>query len=134
MITDTSKESGLEELLRLAREVRDMGKEYVQELGRVKEKLRRAKKRQALRDIIKEIKVSQVLEQLDPLATHKVIRTVETLRTTQNTEELRNLILHMANELEEAVDVKANPELDRKSLERSVKLLAILIDFLFYYE
>ena len=134
MITDAHKETGLEELLRLAREVRDMGREYVEELGRAREKLKRAKKKQALRDIIKEIKVSQVLEQLDTMATHRVIRTVESLKTTHNTEELRHLILQMANELEKKVDVKANPELDRKSLEHSVKLLAILIDFLFYYE
>ena len=134
MITDASKETGLEELLRLAREVREMGKEYVQELGRARERLKRVKKKQAIRDIIKEIKVSQVLEQLDPLATSRVIQVVESLRITQNTAELRNLILHLVNELEEKADIKANPEIDRKSLELSVKTLAILIDFLFYYE
>jgi len=134
MITDASKETGLEELLRLAREVREMGKEYVQELGRARERLKRVKKKQAIRDIIKEIKVSQVLEQLDPLATSRVIQVVESLRITQNTAELRNLILHLVNELEEKAAIKANPEIDRKSLELSVKTLAILIDFLFYYE
>ena len=131
MRKDASEVSGLEELLRLAREVRDMGKEYVQELDRVRE---RAGKKQALLDIIKDIKVSQVLEKLDPIATSRILHVVESLRTTQKTRELRNLILHLVNELEDRVDVKANPEIDRKSLELSVKTLAILIDFLFYYE
>jgi signal recognition particle GTPase len=134
MVTDASEESGLEELLRLSQKIRDMGREQVEKLEHARAGVARIGKRQVLQDLIREIEASVVLDKLDPLATFKIIETVENVRKSQDTTELRKLILDLVNELLTKVDRKNDDSFDARSVERSLKTVGILLELLFYYE
>ncbi len=134
MKTNATEESGLGELLRLSREIGNMEKELVQELERARRKVESAEKIEILQSIIKEIKISVVLEQLESVATPEIIEAVSSFKNKQGTAELRKLILGSVSELEKCVDSRVDSNLDQVLIERSVKTLAILIEFLFYLE
>ena len=126
-----SPESGLEDLLRLSREITRVGREQT------KEEQVRAEKKQTEKDIrqgLKEISVSVALEQLRLIATSEIIEKVNSLKNEQNTGELRKLILGLSTELEKRVDSKPGSNPDMVSIERSVKTLVILIELLFSIE
>lgn len=123
-----SPESGLEELLRLSREIAKVGRE------RAQEEQNRAEKRQKTEELqqgLKDINVSVALEQLRLIATPEIIEEVKSLKNKQNAGDLRKLILGLLAELEKGVDSTSNSNPDMLSIERSVKTLAILIELLF---
>ena len=131
MKTDATEESGLEELHRLSREIRDMEKELSQDLGRAKEKIALAGKKHALWKLVKDIKVSLVLERLKNVAPPEITEKFDSFKDCQDTNDLRKLILDIVDELENRSE---NKELDSPSTESLIKTLGILTEFLFYVE
>jgi hypothetical protein len=126
-----SSESGLEELLRLSREINKAGQEQTREEKDRTEKRRTVKE---LRQGLKEINISVALEQLKLMATPEIIREVDSLKHKPTTEDLRQLILGLSAELEKGVDSTSGAKPDMTSIERSVKTLVILIELLFSIE
>lgn len=126
-----STDNGLEELLRLSKEMAKVG------LERTKAEQDRAEQRQKVRELqqgLVGLKVSVALEQLKLVAAPEVIKEVTSLKHKQSTESLRKLILNLSSELENRVDNKYGSNLDMDSIKRSVKTLAILIELLFSIE
>ena len=126
-----SNDSGLEELLRLSKEITKVDQE------RTKAERERTEQRQkvnALQQGLIELKASVALEQLKSVATPEVIKEVSSLKHKQKTDGLRKLILNLSAELEGWVDNMSGPRPDKVSIRRSVKTLAILIELLFSIE
>ncbi|KPK24366.1 MAG: hypothetical protein AMJ70_02070 [Dehalococcoidia bacterium SG8_51_3] len=126
-----SNDSGLEELLRLSKEITKVDQE------RTKAERERTEQRQkvnALQQGLIELKASVALEQLKSIATSEVIKEVSSLKHKQKTDGLRKLILNLSAELEGWVDNISGSKLDKVSIRRSVKTLAILIELLFSIE
>lgn len=126
-----SNENGLEELLRLSKEITKVEQE------RTKAEHERAEQRQKVSELqqsLIELKASVALEQLRPIATPEIIQEVSSLKHRPKTDELRKLILSLSAELESWVDNMSSSKLDMASIKRSVKTLAILIELLFSIE
>ena len=126
-----SDDSGLEELLRLSKEITKVDQE------RTKAERERTEQRQkvnALQQGLIELKASVALEQLKSIATPEVIKEVSSLKHKQKTDGLRKLILNLSAELEGWVDNMSGSRPDKVSIRRSVKTLAILIELLFSIE
>jgi len=126
-----STESGLEELLRLSKEITRVEREQT------KAEQDHAEQRQKVRELqqgLSELKVSVALEQLNPIATPEIIKEVSALKNKQTTGELRKVILDLSAELEKRVDSTSGSNQDMDSIKRSVKTLAILIELLFSIE
>lgn len=126
-----STDSGLEELLRLSKEMAKVDREQT------KAEQDRAEQRQKVRELqqgLTGLKVSVALEQLKLVAAPEVVKEVTSLKHKQSTENLRKLILDLSSELENRVDNKYGSNLDMDSIKRSVKTLAILIELLFSIE
>ena len=126
-----STDSGLEELLRLSKEISRVDQE------RTKAERKRAEHRQKVNELqqgLIELKASVALQQLKSIATPEVIKEVSLLKQNQKTDELRKLILNLSAELESWVDNMSGSKLDMASINRSVKTLAILIELLFSIE
>lgn len=141
MAPDAPEESGIEELLRLSREIGNMEKELVQDLGRARTKLERAEKRQALLSLVKDLKVSIVSEQLRSVATRRIVNTIESYIKSRDTRDLKNLISDVVYELEKRFSVEPSGAESHRytgipslSTEHLIKTLSILIEFLFYVE
>jgi len=126
-----STDNGLEELLRLSKEITKVDQE------RTKAERERAEQRQKVSELqqgLIELKASVALEQLKSIATPEIIKEVSSLKHKQKTDELRKLILDLSAELENWVDNTSGSKLDMASVRRSVKTLAILIELLFSIE
>jgi hypothetical protein len=126
-----STDSGLEELLRLSKEISRVDQE------RTKAERKRAEHRQKVNELqqgLIELKASVALQQLKSIATPEIIKEVSLLKHNQKTDELRKLILNLSAELERWVDNMSGSKLDMGSINRSVKTLAILIELLFSIE
>jgi hypothetical protein len=126
-----STDSGLEELLRLSKEISKVEQE------RTKAEEEHAARRQKVNELqqgLIELKTSVALEQLKSIATPEIIKEVSSLKHNQKTDELRKLILNLSSELESRVDNISGSKLDMVSINRSVKTLAILIELLFSIE
>ena len=126
-----STESGLEELLRLSKEITKVEREQT------KAEQDHAEQRQKVRELqqgLSELKVSVALEQLKLIATPEIIKEVSALKNKQTTGELRKVILDLSAELEKWVDSTSGSNQDMDSIKRSVKTLAILIELLFSIE
>lgn len=126
-----SNDSGLEELLRLSKEITKVDQ------ARTKAERERTEQRQkvnALQQGLIELKASVALEQLKSIAAPEVIKEVSSLKHKQKTDGLRKLILNLSAELEGWVDNISGSKLDKVSIRRSVKTLAVLIELLFSIE
>lgn len=126
-----STDSGLEELLRLSKEISRVDQE------RTKADRKRAEHRQKVNELqqgLIELKASVALEQLKSIATPEIIKKVSSLKHNPKTDELRKLILNLSAELERWVDSMSDSKMDMVSVNRSVKTLAILIELLFSIE
>ena len=124
-------ESGMDELLRLSREISTRG----QQQSRAKQE--RAERRQAIQGMqqgLREIKLSVALEQLKLLAEPRIVARVEALRQKPGTAELRKLIVSLSDSLEQWSDNVSRSKPEMSSVVRSVKTLAILIELLFSLE
>ncbi len=131
MSTDASEESGLEELLRLSREIGEMEKSLVHDLAQAGEKIHLSEKKLALWDLVKDIKESLILEKLSQVAAEDIYKEFIVLKKAGNTRGLRDLILRVSRDLEEKVSTTDDNKL---VLESQVKTLAVLIEYLFYVE
>lgn len=126
-----SKDSGLEELLRLSKEISKVDKE------RTKADRERAERRQKVNELqqsLIDLKASVALQQLKSIAAPEVINEVSSLKHKQKTDGLRKLILNLSAELESWVDNRPGSKPDTGSIRNSVKTLAILIELLFSIE
>jgi len=126
-----STDSGLEELLRLSKEISRVDQEQT------KAAHKRAEHRQKVNELqqgLIELKASVALEQLKSIATPEIIKKVSSLKHNPKTDELRKLILNLSAELERWVDSMSGSKMDMVSVNRSVKTLAILIELLFSIE
>jgi len=124
-------DSGLEELLRLSKEIAKVDQE------RTKAEQVRTEQRQKASELqqkLIELKASVALEQLKLVATPKIIREVSSLKDKPNSRGLRKLILDLTAELEKWVDKKHDPNPDMEAIKSSVKTLAILVELLFSIE
>lgn len=126
-----SGESGLDELLRLSRQITRIDQEQTRAAQRQAERGRAVKE---LQQNLIELKASVALEQLKPIASPEVIKEVSSLKNTQNTGSLRKLILDLSGELETWASKSSRTNVDTASAERSAKTLAILIELLFSIE
>ena len=126
-----SGESGLDELLRLSRQITRIDKEQTRA---AREQAERGRAVKELQQNLIELKASVALEQLKSIASPEVIREVSSLKNTQNTGSLRKLILDLSGELETWASKSSRTNVDTASAERSAKTLAILIELLFSIE
>jgi len=126
-----SGESGLDELLRLSRQITRIDQEQTRA---AREQAERGRAVKELQQNLIELKASVALEQLKPIASPEVIREVSSLKNTQNTGSLRKLILDLSGELETWASKSSRTNVDTASAERSAKTLAILIELLFSIE
>lgn len=125
------RESGMEELLRISRQISRVDQEHTRAEKEQAEKRRTVKE---LQQSLIELKASVALEQLKPIAAPEVIKEVSSLKQKQSTEGLRKLILHLSGELERWASSKSRTERDILAMERAVKTLAILLELLFSIE
>jgi hypothetical protein len=126
-----SGESGLDELLRLSRQITRIDQEQTRA---AREQAERGRAVKELQQNLIELKASVALEQLKPIASSEIIREVSSLKNTQNTGSLRKLILDLSGELEMWASKSPRTNVDTASAERSAKTLAILIELLFSIE
>ena len=126
-----SGESGLDELLRLSRQITRIDQEQTRA---AREQAERGRAVKELQQNLIELKASVALEQLKSIASPEVIREVSSLKNTQNTGSLRKLILDLSGELETWAGKSSRTNVDTASAERSAKTLAILIELLFSIE
>lgn len=134
MVTNTSEESGLEELQRLSREIGDRGRALVQDLGRARKSVEQVERKRALWSIIREFKVSLVLDDLEPLVEYDVFNTVNSLKYERSTADVRRIILKMLDELQESLDVDDMSLIDMPEIKKRLKVLSILLGLIFYIE
>ncbi len=126
-----SNESGLEELLRLSREITKVDRE------RTNAERDRTEQRQKVRELqqgLIKLKASVALEQLKLIATPDVIKEINSLEDKQTTANLRKLILDLLAKLEKWADNTSTSNQDMDSIKRSIKTLAVLIELLFSIE
>ncbi len=126
-----SKDGGLEELLRLSKEISKVDKERTKA---DRERTERRQKVNELQQSLIDLKASVALQQLKPIATPEIINEVSSLKHKQKTDGLRKLILNLSAELESWVDNMPGSKPDAGSIRHSVKTLAILIELLFSIE
>jgi hypothetical protein len=128
------EESGYEELLRLSREVSIKEKEYLEEMNNVRGKIRRAKKKEILQNVLNDIQFSLVLEKLKSVATSRIYNEACSYSDRERKVKLHKLVLDIAGELEETVNRLDDSTTDLPLIKQLVKTLAILVEFLLYIE
>jgi hypothetical protein len=134
MVTHASEESGLEELQRLSREIGDKGKELAYGLGRARKSIEQVEKKRALWSIIRELKISLVLDKLQPLAGFEIINEVKSLKNDHSTAGLRRIILNMVEELEKSISSDDRALIDIPAIKKKLMILSILIELIFVIE
>ncbi len=134
MVNQTSEESGLEELKRLSREIEAQGRELSLGLGRALQSMERVERKRALWAVIRDYKISLVLEQLENLAGFEVLKEVKSLKGKKSTAGLRRIIFGMVTELQKKLDVSGAPPADIPEINKKLKLLSVLLELLFYIE
>jgi hypothetical protein len=134
MVTRTSEESGLEELQRLSREIGNRGRELARGLGQARKSLEQVERKRALWSVIRELKVSMVLEKLEPLVGFEIYNEVELLKHKQSTAGLNRIILNMVDDLEKDLDVDDISGLDFTVVKKKMKILSILMELAFYLQ
>ena len=128
------EESGYEELLRLSREVSIREKEYLEEMNNVRGKIRRAKKKEILQNVLNDIQFSLVLEKLKSVATSRIYTEACSYSDRERKVKLHKLVLDITGELEETVNRLDDSTTDLSLIKQLVKTLAILLEFLLYIE
>lgn len=126
-----SPENGLEELLRLSRQITRSGQEQKKT---DQSQAARRQKAQGIQQGLAEIKVSVAVGQLKMVGVPEIIEKVSALGQKRGTGELRTLISSLAADLERYVDNASGSNVDMAQIERSIKTLAILIELLFSLE
>lgn len=131
---NASGENGLEELLRLSQEIGDRGKELASGLGRARQSIDRVEKKRALWSVIREYKISMVMEQLEPLATFEISKEINSLKHKRSTAGLRQIITRLVEEIQKGLDADDDTQIDVPELKKKLKLLSILLELIFYID
>lgn len=134
MVMYASEESGLEELQRLSREIEDKVKELALDLGQARESVEQVEKKRLLWSVIRDLKISMVLEKLEPLAEFDIFNEVSALKSSQSTAGLRRVILKIVDELDKSIDLKEAFLIDVPAVKKKLKILNILMELLFYID
>jgi predicted transcriptional regulator len=134
MVTHAPEESGLEELQRLSREIGNRGRELARGLGQARKSIEQVEKKRALWSVIRELKISMVLEELEPLVVFEIYNEVESLKHKRSTAGLNRIILKMIDELEKSLDVDDVSRLDMTAVKKKMKILSILMELAFYLQ
>ena len=134
MVTHASEESGLEELRRLSREIGNKGKELASGLGRARKSIEQVEKKRALWSIIRELKISVVLDKLMPLAEPEIINEVISLKKDRSTAGLRRIILNMVEELDTIINDDDKVNIDIPAIKKKLTILSILMELIFVIE
>jgi hypothetical protein len=122
------EESGLDELMRLSQQFTRQQEEH-EEQERQREE--QGKKVQGVLHGLKDLNISMTLEQLQTIATPEIIKSVESLKNQDGTEDLRKTISGLADDLEKRIGSIKAAETDRTSLYNSMRTLNILMDLYF---
>ena len=134
MVMYASEESGLEELQRLSREIEDRVKELALDLGQARESVEQVEKKRLLWSVIRDLKISMVLEKLEPLVEFDIFNEVTSLRYNQSTAGLRRVILKIVEELDKSIDAEDASSLDIPAVKKKLNILNILMELLFYID
>jgi hypothetical protein len=134
MVTNASEDNGLEELLQLSRKIGDMGKEFATDLGLSRKSIEQVEKKRALWSVIREYKISQVLEKLEPLVTFEIFNEVNSLKNKRSTINLRQMILKLIEELDKYVNEKDASQMDTAVIKQKLKTLYTLLELVFYID
>ncbi len=134
MVMYASEESGLEELQRLSREIEDKVKELALDLGQARESVEQVEKKRLLWSVIRDLKISMVLEKLEPLVEFDIFNEVSALKYSQSTSGLRRVILKIVDDLDKSIDLKEAFLIDIPSVKKKLKILNILMELLFYID
>ena len=122
------EESGLDELMRLSQQFTRQQEEH-EEQERQREE--QGKKVQGVLHGLKDLNISMTLEQLQTVATPEIIKAVESLKTKEDTEDLRKVISGLADDLENSIRTINTAENDKSVLLNSMRTLNILMDLYF---
>ncbi|MFC2072378.1 hypothetical protein ACFLUU_06725 [Chloroflexota bacterium] len=127
-MTTESSGNGLDELMRISQQILKQDHEATH-----REK-QNARQRKISQDVLSELRafsISVAVGQLQQIAAPEIIEQVNTLRNKQGTTELRKLIDNLVYDLEKHISIIAVANPDIKPIERSIKILIILLGLLF---
>jgi hypothetical protein len=122
------EESGFDELMRLSQQFTRQQEEH-DEKERQREE--QGKKVRGVLQGLKDLKISMTLEQLQTIATPEIIKEVESLRDKEGTEDLRNTISKLADDLENRLGTIEASDEGKTNLLNSMRSLNILMDLYF---
>lgn len=127
-MTPKSKESGMEELMRLSRQTANIGQKMREE---EQQKAAHEKNVQGVVAGLRGISFTVALNQLKMIADPEIYEKVAAIQKQPDSKALRRLISDIARNLEKQTSAasRKNPELE--PIENSTKTLAILISLLF---
>lgn len=123
-----SSESGIDELMRLSRQLTRQQQEHT---DRERQREEQGKKVRGVLQGLKELNVSMAIQQLKPIATPAIIKEVSSLKTKAGTEDLRKVISDLADDLENRLGAISASKQETAPLVTSMKTLNILIDLYF---
>ena len=126
-MTAESSDSGLDELMRLSRQVNKQAREATQ---KEKQSARQKQKSQGVLSELREFSISMAIGQLKLVASPEIIEPVNALQGKQGTTELRKLIDNLLYDLEKQISIIANANPDIKPIEQLIKTLTILMGLL----
>jgi hypothetical protein len=124
------EESGIDELMRLSRQFTRQQEEHEE---REKQREAQGKKVKGVLQGLKELNLSMAIEQLKTVAKPEIVKQVSTLRTKENTDDLRKLISSIADELENRLRTISTAKADVTPLVNSMRTLNILMDLYFSF-
>ncbi len=127
-MTPKSKESGMEELMRLSRQTANMGQKMREE---EQQKEKHERNVQGVVAGLRGISFSVALNQLKSIAEPGIYEKVESLQKQPDSKELRRLISDITRNLEKQTAKASRKNSEMKPIENSTRTLAILISLLF---
>ena len=123
-----SSESGIDELMRLSRQLTRQQQEHT---DRERQREEQGKKVRGVLQGLKELNVSMAIQQLEPIATPAIIKGVNALKSKPGTEDLRKAISDLADDLENRLGAISASKSETAPLVNSMRTLNILIDLYF---
>ncbi|MCJ7604721.1 MAG: hypothetical protein MUO19_01635 [Dehalococcoidales bacterium] len=124
------EESGFDELMRLSQQFTRQKKDHDKA---ERQRAEQGKKVRGVLQGLKDLNVSMAVSQLDSIAGPDTIKRVETLKTTESTEDLRKLISSLADDLEHQLGAFTADGKDTASLVNTMRTINILMDLYFSF-
>ena len=122
------EESGLDELLRLSQK---FSRQAAEDEARDKQRIEQGKKVRGVLKGLKEINISMALSQLQDVAEPSVMKRVDALKTVENTDDLRKMILSISESIERKLGNAGSHNAEINKLVDSMRTLNILIELYF---